>query len=220
MLLDYDESNFARIDLDEDNLDRFADRADRFLIGLSKVVETAGDDHQVDMLLQTVPSFERVGDYGTNMVELAQRLQNEKGSFSENAKRELRMLCQAVSEILDITVDAFESNDIQKAKGIEPLEETIDDMVLMLRDRHTQRLKAGTCTIGTGLVFMEALTHLERAADHCSSIGVMMLAREDNAIMHNHHKFLHELHMGDDAAYRAESQRRRAQYLDPLNDLQ
>ncbi len=220
VLLDYDESNFAQIDLDEDNLDRFADRADRFLIGLSKVVETAGDDHQVDMLLQTVPSFERVGDYGTNMVELAQRLQTEKGSFSDNAKKELKMLCEAVSEILAITVDAFETNDIQKARTIEPLEETIDDMVLMLRDRHTQRLKAGTCTIGTGLVFMEALTHLERAADHCSSIGVMMMAREDNAIMHNHHKFLHELHMGDDAAYRAESERRRAQYLDPLNDVQ
>ena len=220
VLLDYDESNFAQIDLDEDNLDRFADRADRFLIGLSKVVETTGDDHQVDMLLQTVPSFERVGDYGTNMVELAQRLQNEKGSFSENAKRELKMLCEAVSEILDITVDAFEFDDIQKAKTIEPLEETIDDMVLMLRDRHTQRLKAGKCTIGTGLVFIEALTHLERTADHCSSIGVMMLAREDDAILHNHHKFLHELHTGDDASYHAESDRRRAQYLDPLNDIQ
>ena len=220
VLMEYNESNFAQIDLDEDNLDRFADRADRFLIGLSKVVETASDDHQVDMLLQTVPSFERVGDYGTNMVELAQRLQNEKGSFSENAKRELRILCQAVAEILDITVEAFESNNIDKAKRIEPLEETIDDMVQMLRDRHTQRLKAGTCTIGTGLVFMEALTHLERTADHCSSIGVMMLARENDAIMYNHHKFLHELHTGDDAFYRAESQRRRAQYLDPLNDLQ
>ena len=220
VLLSYDESNFALIDTDEDNLDRFADRADRFLIGLSKVVETAGDDHQVDMLLQTVPSFERVGDYGTNMVELAQRLQAEKVCFSDSAKRELELLCNAVYDILNITVDAFESNDNQKARAIEPLEETIDDMVLMLRDRHTQRLKTGTCSIGTGLVFMEALTHLERAADHCSSIGVMMLAREDDAILHNHHQYLHEVHLGEDASYRAESDRRRAQYLAPLNDIQ
>ena len=216
VLLDYNESNFQLIDTDEDNLDRFADRADRFLIGLSKVVESTGDDNQVDMLLQTVPSFERVGDYGTNMVELAQRLQAEKSGFSDSARRELALLCDAVNEILSITVDAFESGDNAKAKAIEPLEETIDDMVLMLRDRHTQRLKNGTCTISTGLVFMEALTHLERAADHCSSIGVMMLAREDDAILHNHHKFLHELHEGGDADYRTESDRRRAQYLAPL----
>ena len=53
-------------------------------------------------------------------------------------------------------------------------------MVLLLRDRHTKRLKNGACSITTGLVFMEALTHLERTADHCSSIGVMLLARDLN----------------------------------------
>ena len=216
VLLNNNTENFEQINVDEDNLDRFADRADRFLIGLSKVVETAADDNQVDMLLQTVPSFERVGDYATNMVELAQRLEGEKNSFSESARKELSLLCDAVSEILRITVDAFENDDNTKAKAIEPLEETIDDMVLMLRDRHTQRLKNGTCTINTGLVFMEALTYLERAADHCSSIGVMMLARENEAILHNHHKFLHELHTGSDADYRNESDRRRAQFLAPL----
>ena len=219
VLLNYDESQFEQINVDEDNLDRFADRADRFLIGLSKVVETSADDHQVDMLLQTVPSFERVGDYGTNMVELAQRLQAEKTDFSDTAKQELKLLCDAVHEILCITVDAFESGDNRKAMAIEPLEETIDDMVLVLRDRHTQRLKAGTCSIGIGLVFMEALTHLERTADHCSSVGVMMLAREDESIQHNHHKYLHEVHLGADAYYRAESDRRRAQFLEPLNHI-
>jgi phosphate:Na+ symporter len=220
VLLEYDESNFQLIDTDEDNLDRFADRSDRFLIGLSKVVETTGDDNQVDMLLQVVPGFERVGDYGTNMVELAKRLRGENVSFSDNAKKELSLLCSAVHEILDITVDAFESNDNQKARLIEPLEETIDDMVMILRDRHTKRLKNGACSISSGLVFMEALTQLERASDHCSSIGVMMLAREDEAILHNHHKYLHELHSGGDSGYRAENNRRRVQYIEPLLQIQ
>lgn len=220
VLLEYDESNFKLIDTDEDNLDRFADRSDNFLIGLSKVVETSADDRQVDMLLQTVPSFERVGDYGTNMVELAQRLQAENGGFSDSAKKELALLCDAVCEILQITVDAFETDDNEKAKSIEPLEETIDDMVMILKDRHTKRLKSGACSIGSGLVFMEALTHLERTADHCSSIGVMMLAREDEKILHNHHKYLHEVHTGSDEGYRAACESRREQYLLPLKDIQ
>ena len=172
------------------------------------------------MLLQIVPSFERVGDYATNLVELNQRLQDEKASFSENAKKELSLLCQAVHEILEITVDAFETNSNQKASLIEPLEETIDDMVMILRDRHTKRLKNGACSISSGLVFMEALTHLERAADHCSSIGVMMIARDNDEILRNHHKYLHEVHLGSDAGYRAESDRRRAQYIEPLQQIQ
>ena len=208
------------IDADEESLDKFADRADHFLIGLSKTVETINDDRQVDMLLQTVPSFERVGDYATNLVELAERLQNEGGAFSDSAKQELTVLCSAVNEILDITIAAFAANDNDAAKKIEPLEETIDDMVMILRDRHTKRLKSGACSISSGLVFIEALTHLERASDHCSSIAVMMLGRTDEAIQQNHHDYLREVHIGNDEAYRQERLRRREQYLKPLKDIQ
>ena len=219
-LFHYDESRLAEIDQDEDCLDQFADRSDRFLIGLSKAVESEGDDRQLDMLMQTVPNFERIGDYATNLVELAQRLQNEKTAFSDSAVKELEIISSAVNEILGITVDAFSNGDNQKAKQIEPLEETIDDMVLILRDRHTQRLKSGACSVASGLVFMETLTYLERASDQCSSIAVMMLARNNQAIFENHYDYLREIHIGNDADYRQERMRRREQYILPLNSIQ
>ncbi len=209
-----------QINSDEDCLDQFADRSDRFLIGLSKAVEAVEDDRQVDMLLQTVPSFERIGDYATNLLELAEKLQSEDVSFSDAARQELELLCGAVNEILDLTVTAFGNNDNDQAKTIEPLEETIDDMVLLLKDRHTKRLKSGACSVNSGLVFMEALTHLERAADHCSSIAVMMLARTNEDILHNHHEYLHQVHAGSDMDYSTQRELRRVQYLAPLKDIQ
>ena len=215
----YDESNNAIIDDDEECLDQFADHADHFLIGLSKVVETEVDDRQVDMLMQTVPNFERIGDYATNLVELGQRLQNEKACFSETAKQELDLLSAAVTEILNITVDAFENNNNETAKSIEPLEEIIDDMVMILRDRHTKRLKSGECNVSSGLVFMETLTYMERASDQCSSIAVMMLARNNQEILHNHYDYLREIHAGNDANYREEKNRRREQYIAPLKAI-
>ena len=216
----YDPVMVREIDHVEDNLDKFADRADHFIIGLSKAVETEVDDRQLDMLMQAVPGFERIGDYATNMVELADRLQAESTSFSDSAKRELSIICGAVNEILEITVNAFTTGDNEKAKAIEPLEETIDDMVMILRDRHTKRLKNGACSISSGLVFMEALTYLERAADQCSSIAVMMLARNNEAILLNHYDYLREIHAGNDVAYLAERERRREQYIKPLKDIQ
>ena len=216
----YNASQFADIDADEAELDQFADSADHFLIGLSKTVETAEDDKQLDLLLQAVPSFERIGDYATNLIELAEKLHAEGAEFSDIAKQELQLIGQAVREVMDITVQALNSNDNELAKTIEPLEETIDDMVLLLKDRHTKRLKNGSCSINSGLVFMEALTHLERASDHCSSIAVMMLARTDETIMLNHHDYLQEVHMGNDKDYRSERNRRREQYLKPLKDIQ
>ena len=204
---------------DEEYLDRFADVSDHFLIGLSKVVETETDDRQVDMLMQAVPSFERIGDYATNLAELAEKLSSEGVEFSESAKQELMLIASAVNEILTTTVDAFFNDDNSAAKVIEPLEETIDDMVMILKDRHTKRLKNGLCSIPSGLVFMETLTHLERVSDHCSGIAVNMLARTNEDILQNHYDYLREVHQGNDEAYRAERNRRREQYIKPLKDI-
>lgn len=215
----YNEKSLPVIYQDEEALDQFADHADRYLIGLSKVVESENEDRQVDMLMQSVPNFERVGDYATNMVELAQRLQSENAVFSETAKNELNILIAAVNEILSITVQAFREDDISIVKRIEPLEEVIDDMVMILRDRHTNRLKNGKCTIGSGLVFVESLTYLERASDQCSSIAVMMMARNNKSILQNHYDYLKEVHEGNDAAYMSELAARREQYITQLDQI-
>ena len=136
------------------------------------------------------------------------------------AKKELSIICGAVNEIIDITVHAFANDDKEAAKAIETLEETIDDMVMILMDRHTKRLKSGACSIGSGLVFMDALNHLERASDHCSSIGVMMLARSNEAILQHHHDYLQNIHQGTDKDYSSEKNRRREQYINPLKEIQ
>lgn len=218
-LVSYSEAMAKEIDLDENCLDEFANHSDHFLIGLSKAVESEADDRQLDMLMATVPNFERIGDYATNLVEMSQRLMAEDTEFSESAKKELGIMSEAVYEIISITVDAFMDDSNDAAKAIEPLEETIDDMVMILRDRHTQRLKNGTCSVASGLVFMETLTYLERAADQCSSIAVMMLARNNESILQNHYDYLREVHTGKDISYAEEKDRRRKQYIAPLHDI-
>ena len=214
----FDPDLVNRMNDDEEYLDRFAEDSNHFLIGLSKVVETEADDRQVDMLMQAVPSFERIGDYATNLAELAEKLLDEGVELSESAYKELVHISSAVNEVLTITVQAFNNDDSGAAKIIEPLEETIDDMVTILKDRHTKRLKNGQCSIPTGLVFMESLTHLERISDHCSGIAVSMLARTNEEILQNHYDYLREIHEGNDEAYRTERNRRREQYIKPLKE--
>ena len=215
-LVNYDPALSADIAEDEAALDKFSDIADHFLIGLSKSVETEADNRQLDMLLQTIPSFERIGDYATNLEELGEKLHAEEASFSEKAVKELDILTTAVNDILSTTIQALTEDDSELAKTIEPLEEVIDDMVRLLRDRHTKRLKNGSCSVTSGLLFMDALTHLERTSDHCSSIAVLMLARNNEEILGNHYDYLRHLHEGTDKHYASELRRRREQYVDQL----
>ncbi len=218
-LLSYDEGRTKIIDEDEDQLDRFADRANHFLVGLGRCVENQDEERQLDLLLQTVPDLERIGDYATNFCELAQKIAQDGSSFSETAQGELKLMTRAVMEILETTVSALSRDDDDMAKSIEPLEETIDDMVMILKDRHTKRLKTGNCSVSSGLVFMEALTYFERASDQCSSIAVLMLARHNEEILQDHYLYLRQIHEGNDEAYRSELERRRGQYIKPLQQI-
>ena len=217
--ISYDPAKDAEIDADEECLDRFTDASDMFLIGLSKVIESESEDRQLDMLMQSIPNFERIGDYATNLVELGQKLKEDGSQLSGAAMEELHLIFGAVNEILTLTVDAFTNDDNTMAQQIEPLEEVIDDMVRILKDRHTKRLKNGSCSVGCSLMFMEALTHLERCSDQCSSIALLMLARQNEAILQDHYDYLRQVHSGNDESYRQELLRRREQYITPLKNI-
>ena len=215
----YEEKRTQRIVVAEERLDRFADNADNYLIELSNNLETENESREVNMLMQSIHDIERIGDYAMNFDEMAQKMNAEGLTFSLSAKREMDVLSDAVQEILRLTVEALESDNDYIARRVEPLEEVIDDMVLLLRNRHTDRLCKGVCSINAGLVFMDALTYFERTADQCSSIAMLMLGRKNEQIMKNHHMYLQELHSSDDKSYLAEKENRREQYIVPLENI-
>lgn len=216
----YSEERTEQINAMEERLDQFADTADNYLIQLSKNIENESDNLHLNMLMQSTPNVERIGDYATNFDEMARKLHENKLVFSEGAKQEFAILSEAVIEILRLTIDAFEKDSETTVRRIEPLEEVIDDMVILLKNRHTARLCQGICSINAGLIFMDALTYLERAADQCSSIAMLMLGRRNQEIMKNHHQYLNELHSSTDQSYLAEVKNRREQYLVPMESIE
>ena len=203
----------------EDRLDCFTDSADNYLIALSQNIETENDNRQRNVLMQCIRDIERIGDYATNLDEMAQKMHECGYKFSEGAKKELAILTDAIQEILRLTVEALENDSDYITRRIEPLEEVIDDMVLLLKDKHTARLCEGICSIDSGLIFMDILTYYERTADQCSSIAMLILSKNNEAIMKNHHLYLQELHESADQSYLAEQENRRAQYLVPLEQI-
>ena len=215
----YDPKVTDTINRYEERLDDFADKADNYLIRLSRGIETERDNRHLSVLMQCVPDVERIGDYATNFDEMALKLHESGLAFSGSARQELDILGEAVQEILRLTVEALETDSDAVAARIEPLEEVIDDMVLLLKNRHTDRLCRGVCAIDTGLVFQDILTHLERTADQCSSIAMMLMSKRNEEILKAHHHYIHQLHATADQSYLAEQKMRRAQFLTPLENI-
>lgn len=209
----YDEGRIAVINDNEDNIDMFTDSMENYLINLSKHVENHYDNQRINTLLQTSSNLERIGDHATNIMEVAENINNDKLILSNEANEELNIVEEAVFEITELAITAFEKMDADLARKIEPLEEVIDEMVTSLKNAHIERLKQGRCTVPNGMSFVELLNNFERIADQCSNIGLLVLTEKVDKVKGNHHAYVRELHKGGDEVYDVELARRREQYL-------
>lgn len=216
----YDAKRAELILENEERLDTFTDRADNYLIQLSGNIETESDNRLLNMLMQCLRDVERIGDYATNFDEMAEKMSASELTFSEMAYEEIEILNDAVQEILRLTLEGLKGDNDYVIRRIEPLEEVIDDMVLLLKNRHTNRLCQGVCSINSGLIFMDMLTYFERTADQCSNIALLLLGKNNEEIMKNHHLYLQELHKSGNQDYIAEQENRKKQYLTQLEKLQ
>ncbi|WP_325200560.1 Na/Pi cotransporter family protein [Oscillibacter sp.] len=187
----YDGALEAKLIENEDKLDVYEDRLSGYLVQISQHGLSMEDIHTVSRLLHAIGDFERIGDHALNIQESARELHEKGLSFSGAAEAELRVLEQALEDILTASVGCFQADDPAAAKTVEPLEETIDRLTDEIRARHIHRLQSGECTIQLGFILNDLLTNLERVSDHCSNIAVCVIEeREDHA--EQRHAYLHD----------------------------
>ena len=133
------------------------------------------DSHEANKLLHVISDFERISDHALNLAGSAEEIYDKKLEFSGEAKRELASLTGAINEILNITLESFANDNLDKAIIVEPLEQVVDHLKELLRKRHIKRLRKGECTIELGFDLTDILTDFERVSDHCSNIAACML---------------------------------------------
>lgn len=184
-LLDYAPEKLEKILQREDFTDRCEDEIGAYLVKLS--AGQLGDEHSTEAasLLKIIGDLERIGDHAANLAESAEEMNQKKLVLTEDAEKELRNLCKAISEILDLTRRAFVEQDMIAAAAVEPLEEVVDALKEKYRSSHIKRLQRGECTIEAGFVWSDILTDLERTSDHCSNIALSLLEGRHH-LLHTH----------------------------------
>lgn len=209
----YEEEMADRVDKMESKVDRYEDELGTYLVKLSHKDLSEKDSHSVAIMLHCIGDFERISDHAVNIMESARELYEKGSAFSQKAMEELGVLSQAVEDIVQLTYDVFDKQDVKLAENIEPLEERIDELCQELKHRHVQRLQAGACTIEMGFVLSDITTSLERIADHCSNIGVCITqVRED---LYDTHSHLDVVKNAPDDSFYHELEEVRRQYVLP-----
>ena len=212
----FDDSVMEQIIELEDRTDRYEDALGTYLVKLSGMNLSVNDNRILNTLLYTTSDIERMGDHALAVAKVAKEIEEKKIEFSKQAKGELAVLEQAVLDIVDRTVAAYGSFDLEQAVKIEPQEQVIDALVREVKSRHVRRLRDGLCTVEYGFVLEDLLTACERTADHCSNVAVEMLQVSEGKL--EAHEYLNALKAGElheSAAFNQRFAKYRAQYAFP-----
>lgn len=171
----WDEDVASSVRETEETIDLYEDKLGTYLVKLNSKEMSPEEVREVTRCLHSIGDIERIGDHAVNILESAEEMKEKKLKFSPDAAADLNRLSNALNDILNLTLVAFEKGDTEIALRVEPLEETIDVLCTTLKSNHVERLRKGECTLELGFIINDLLTGFERVADHCSNIAACVL---------------------------------------------
>lgn len=202
VLLEYDEKKVKEVVMLESVGDKYEDVIGSYLVKLSSKNISARDSRSMSIILHSISDFERMSDHALEIAKSAEEIHTKGLSFTNEAMREVSILCRAVNDICKLTVESFCKGDDTAATHVEPLEEVIDTLTKKIKENHIKRLQKGICTMEMGFILEDILTWLERVSDHCSNIAVAMITIYDND--YNTHEYFKNFSSEERASFNAE----------------
>ena len=196
----YDEALANKVIIMEDNIDKYEDELGNYLLKLNRKSLFNRDSKLVSELLHCIGDFERISDHATNVMESAREMHDKNISFSVKAQKELKIFAQAIKDIVSATFIAFENEDTELARTIEPFEEVIDDLSEEIKRSHINRLRDEECTIELGFILSDVINNYERIADHCSNIAISIIQLETEEL--DRHEYLIKIRQNDNEEFR------------------
>ncbi len=146
-----------------------------YLVKLSNTDISKKNREILTGLFNTINDIERVGDHADNIAELAlYRLENNL-FFSEEANDELDTMSTLTIEAYEKSLTAMTNLDQSLALEVLEIENRVDEMEKKLRHNHIDRLNNNLCNTGSGVVFLDIISNLERISDHASNIAYSVL---------------------------------------------
>ncbi|MBQ8369391.1 MAG: Na/Pi cotransporter family protein [Clostridia bacterium] len=182
----------------EDKTDHYEDILGTYLVKLSGLLSGEDDSAEATKLLRVIGDFERISDHGMEIIGAAEELNAKNLSLTSAAEKELTVLFDAVTEVVDLTFLAFSENNLEAAAKVEPLEQVVDGLKEQLRQNHIARLQHGECTIEAGFIWTDLLTALKRTSDHCSNVAACVLDTAEGKGNLNLHEFLRDIKENDE----------------------
>ena len=147
-----------------------------YLLKLSKASLNEDSWETVDALFNTVNDIERIGDHAENIAELAKDIVDLEISFSDVGIGELKDMYNKVVSTYTYALEAMRTSNVELACKVIKMEEQVDMMEKSCRANHMNRLNSSSCSIESGVIYLDIISNLERVSDHAVNIAQQVIA--------------------------------------------
>lgn len=147
-----------------------------YLLKLSKASLDEDSRETVDALFNTVTDIERIGDHAENIAELAKDIKESNMSLSDVGVSELNAMYNKVVSTYTYALEAMRTSNVDLACKVIKMEEQVDMMEKSCRANHMNRLNSSSCSIDTGVIYLDIISNLERVSDHAVNIAQQVIA--------------------------------------------
>lgn len=178
LLEEYSEERYHKVRKRENLIDKYEDKLEAYLVRLAMGEMDMDQSRQVSKILYMAGEFERLADQAVNLADVANTLYESKARFSEEAQKELSSLNDAVKEILEVTIEVFSSEDIERAAQVDDMKKAVGSLCNEYKMAHITRIQTGRCNKQSEFVFHEILDEMEHIALYCSNVTVTMIELE------------------------------------------
>lgn len=179
------------INKNEKRIDLYEDKLEKYLITTSNKELAEETGNTIAKLLLTIGDYERIGDHAINILNIAETKKNKNMEFPPELVNDIKVIVEALLEVLFLSTEAFTYNNTTLALKVEPLEQVIDRLILNAKKRHIKRIQFGQCPIELDFLISDLFNDFERISDHCSNIAASILKTKDTNL--EKHEFLKQL---------------------------
>ncbi len=170
-LLQNDRGAAAEVRKIEQEINEYEKIITDYLVKIDNLSLNEEQHLQVRNLFYTVSDFERVSDHCENLSELAEIKADRNIVFSREAEGEMKEMLQAVRISLEHAIKAKADSSMAEARAVAHSEERVDYLEEEMRENHIERLFSQDCKPESGVIFLDALSNLERISDHAYNIA-------------------------------------------------
>lgn len=166
-----DETAVAQVVSGEKSINKLERILTEYLVMINNLSLSEEQHLVVKNLFYTINDIERISDHCENLSELAEIKIRDQITFSDVATRELTQMIEASSTAVKHAVNARETMEMSEVRQVVKYEDIVDNLEEELRESHIERLSTASCHMEYGIVFLDALSNLERISDHAHNIA-------------------------------------------------